>query len=169
MASRAPWWRATTYYNEGMDRQAEMGAFLKARRAATSPVDADLPEISNRRVAGLRREEVAMLAGLSVDYYVRLEQGRATAPSEQVLDAVARALRLDALEREHLGRLAAPPPRSLPVRSPVRPDLVALVARVDAAAYLIGPTMDVLAGNAMVTYMPTDQPSADGCRLLLGL
>ncbi|XIE80765.1 helix-turn-helix domain-containing protein [Streptomyces sp. SBR177] len=78
-----------------MDDLGDLGAFLQSRRAQVTPASVGVPVGARRRVSGLRREELAQLAGVSVDYYTRLEQGRATQPSEQVLDALARALRLD--------------------------------------------------------------------------
>src|SRR5689334_15808909 len=91
-----------------MAPKAELGEFLKSRRDRLRPEDVGLPSGGQRRVPGLRREELAMLAGVSVDYYVRLEQGRDLTPSEPVLDALARALRLDDTERAHLIALARP-------------------------------------------------------------
>jgi transcriptional regulator with XRE-family HTH domain len=111
-----------------------------------------LPFTGRRRVAGLRREEVAQLAGVSVDYYVRLEQGRTSNVSAAALDAVARALRLDDQERAHLRRLTGPeraPRRPAPpqrVRPPVRHLLEAMT---DAAAYVVGRRTDVLAWNRL--------------------
>lgn len=90
---------------------SELGEYLRARRAQVTPADVDLPTTGQRRVAGLRREEVALLAGLSVDYYTRLEQGRERRPSPQVVDALAAALRLPEDARHHLFRLAALSPR----------------------------------------------------------
>lgn len=88
----------------------ELGAALRAWRDRVRPEDAGLPHRGPRRTPGLRRDEVAMLAGVSVEYVVRLEQGRARNPSRQVLDALARALRLTSPEREHLLRLAGAAP-----------------------------------------------------------
>ncbi|MFJ4828689.1 helix-turn-helix transcriptional regulator [Streptomyces sp. NPDC088747] len=85
---------------------AELGAFLKSRRARVQPADVGLPAGSRRRVPGLRRNEVARLADMSVDYYIELEQGRAQVPSAQILASVARALRLDSDESAHLFHLA---------------------------------------------------------------
>src|SRR5882724_2714161 len=85
-----------------------LGDYLRARRALVSPADAGLPPTGRRRVPGLRREEVAELAALSTDYYIRLEQGRADRPSDEVLDALGRALRLGPAERAHLRNLARP-------------------------------------------------------------
>lgn len=91
-----------------MDTDNPLGRFLRARRALTSPEQTGLPRSGRRRVPGLRREEVAILSGVSTDYYVRLEQGRERRPSAQVLDALARALELDEDATAHLHRLAHP-------------------------------------------------------------
>lgn len=87
----------------------ELAGCLRSWRERMSPADAGLPADGHRRVAGLRREEVAQLAGLSMDYLTRLEQGRATSPSASVLGSLARALRLSSFERDHLFRLAGQP------------------------------------------------------------
>ena len=90
-----------------MDLRAEIREFLSSRRARITPEQAGLPAYGgNRRVKGLRREEVAMLAGVSVDYYVRMERGSLAGASESVLDALANALQLDDAERTHLFALA---------------------------------------------------------------
>jgi transcriptional regulator with XRE-family HTH domain len=89
--------------------RAELAAFLRTRRARLGPGDVGLPTAARRRTPGLRREEVALLAGVSVDYYTRLEQARGPRPSRQVLAALARALRLTGDERDHLFRLAGEP------------------------------------------------------------
>lgn len=94
------------------DESRELGRALRGWRDRTGPVAVGLPIGGVRRAAGLRREELAQLAGLSVDYVVRLEQGRATSPSQQVLSALARALRLSVVEREHLFLLAGRQPPS---------------------------------------------------------
>ncbi|MEV7360340.1 helix-turn-helix transcriptional regulator [Kitasatospora sp. NPDC091276] len=89
------------------DKRREFATFLRARRAEVSPRQAGLPAYErSRKVAGLRREEVAGRAGISVDYYTRLEQGRLPAPSGSVLDALARALLLDDDQRDYLRQLA---------------------------------------------------------------
>ena len=88
------------------ERERELGDFLRSRRAAIDPADVGLPSGPRRRAPGLRREEVALLAGVSVTWYTWLEQGRAERPSRAVLDAVARALRLDDAEHSHLLTLA---------------------------------------------------------------
>ena len=102
----------------GQEPNTELREFLRSRRAKITPEEAGLlPQPGTRRVPGLRREEVAQFAGVSVDYYVRLERGRPAHVSEAVLDAIARALRLNDLERAHLFRIARPSrarPRSLP-------------------------------------------------------
>lgn len=90
-----------------MDPKAEIRDFLASRRARLAPEQAGLPVFgSNRRVKGLRREEVAMLAGISAEYYVRLERGNLRGVSQDVLDGIARALQLDEAERSHLNDLA---------------------------------------------------------------
>ena len=131
--------------------QNELGAFLRARRSELSPSDVDLPEGgTQRRVAGLRREEVAQLAGVGLSWYTWLEQGRDIKPSPQVLDALARVLRLDRAERTHLytlARVELPLPAGEYPRS-APPELSALVeALVPNPAYLLGPRTDVLAWN----------------------
>jgi transcriptional regulator with XRE-family HTH domain len=130
-----------------------LGGFLRARRAVTRPEPATtLATSGHRRVPGLRREEVAVLAGLSADYYTRLEQGRERHPSPQVLDALARALDLDADSRAHLYRLTGrtPPETHLPGSRPVQPELATLLEAWTATpAYVIDRTMDVLAENEL--------------------
>ncbi|WP_280398973.1 helix-turn-helix transcriptional regulator [Nocardia carnea] len=129
----------------------DLAGFLRTRRSRVDPAAVDIPADRHRRVAGLRREEVAHLSGVSVDYYVRLEQGRATQPSEQVLDALARVLGLDETEREHLYRLARR--RRRRVKTPggqVRPELLRVLDLVaDAPALIMNHRLDVLAGNRL--------------------
>ncbi len=92
-----------------MDQRAELSEFLRSRRARLKPEDVGLPDFGrHRRVPGLRREELAQLAGVSVAYYTRLEQGNGRNVSMGVLDAIARALRLSDAERDHLTHLAKP-------------------------------------------------------------
>jgi transcriptional regulator with XRE-family HTH domain len=129
----------------------ELGAFLRTRREAVTPAEVGLPAGRRRRTPGLRRAELATLAGLSVDYLVRLEQGRDRRPSPQVLGALADALRLSDGERELL-RLAAkitggePCPAAQPPAEAVRPSVRALLARLDATpAYVANRLGDVLA------------------------
>jgi len=134
----------------GERRRAELGEFLKARRARLSPGDFGMPRGSRRRTPGLRREEVALLAGVGVTWYTWLEQGRQINASTQVLDAVAGTLRLDQAEREHLYRLAeATPLRAECTRTPV-PDSVReiLVSLDPLPASLVNSRFDILLTNA---------------------
>jgi transcriptional regulator with XRE-family HTH domain len=137
----------------------EMAAFLKSRRARLSPEDVGLHRYGHRRrVEGLRREELAQLAGIGVDYYVRLERGRAPGVSADVLNALAEALRLSDVEREYLGNLGAPtwPRPTLGTRT-VRPAMQALVDSItNVPAYVIGPLCDVLAWNRLACAVFTD-------------
>lgn len=147
-----------------MDRRGQLGEFLRSRRARLNPADVGLPDYGGRRrVPGLRREELALLAGVSVDHYVRLEQGRTLQFSEEVLDAVARALQLDVTEREHLYRLARPDSSQLyqgtGKREPqeVRPGLRRLLeSTTDVPAYVVGLGTDVLAWNQLAAALLTD-------------
>jgi len=130
----------------------ELGDFLRSRRSQVTPHDAGLHSYGVRRVPGLRREEVAILAGLSADYYTRLEQGRERNPSAQVLDALSRALRLDADQEMHLYRLArlAPGVRGSGAREAVAPALLQLMNTFDSApAFVLNPLLDVLARNRL--------------------
>jgi transcriptional regulator with XRE-family HTH domain len=137
-----------------MDADNPIGRFLRARRELVRPEDVGLPDFGRRRVPGLRREELAMLAGVSADYYVRLEQGRDQHPSEQVLDALARALRLDDDAAAHLHELARPAPRRrrrAAARSErVRPGLLSLMdSWTHTPAFVLGRCLDVLAANRL--------------------
>ncbi len=132
-----------------------VGEYLRARRELVPPQDVGLHDLSGRRrVRGLRREEVAVLAGVSSDYYVRLEQGRDQHPSPQVIDALARALQLDDDAVAHLHRLAAAPPGRRR-RKAVRPEKVpaGIVQLIGSwgqtPAYVCGRYMDVLAVNPL--------------------
>ena len=131
----------------------ELRDYLLSRRARLHPADVGLTEGDLRRVPGLRREEIAMVAGISTDYYTRLEQGRLRNVSVSVVDAVARALRLDAAEHRHLSDLALPVPlRRRPVRRTqrVRPAVgVMLDALQTQPAFVMGDRMDILAANWM--------------------
>lgn len=135
------------------DRPA-LAEFLRARRQRVTPGDVGLPDSGRRRTPGLRREEVAALAGVSVDYLVRLEQGRDTNPSSAVVGALADALLLSDDERLHLFKLAAKsskaelcPQAATPERT-VRPTVQAMLDRLDPTpAFVIGPYFDVLAWN----------------------
>ncbi|QIS20387.1 helix-turn-helix transcriptional regulator [Nocardia terpenica] len=130
----------------------ELGDYLRARRARLKPDEVDLPGTGPRRVPGLRREEVALLVGVSVDYYVRLEQGRERGPSAQVVDALSTALRLDEDGRAHLFRLAglSPRTRAAAVRDRVDPSLLQLMdAWPDNPAIVYNRAFDVLASNVI--------------------
>ncbi|MCY1139457.1 helix-turn-helix transcriptional regulator [Actinoplanes sp. Pm04-4] len=124
--------------------------FLASRRAAITPEEAGLPaSCEGRRVPGLRREEVAILAGVSVDYYVKLEQGRATNVSDQVLAAVERALRLDEQERRHLRSLVRPARGGDPQsQSRVRLPVQSMIDALPVPAIVHGPLLEILATNA---------------------
>jgi transcriptional regulator with XRE-family HTH domain len=134
-----------------MDKRALAG-FLRARRERVRPEDVGLPRGSRRRTPGLRREEVAQLAHISVDHYSRLEQGRGRHPSRQVLDGIARALRLSDLERAHLFELAGERERDRvdgPSRE-VAPGTLSLLDRLtDAPAFVVDDTCRVLAWNPL--------------------
>jgi transcriptional regulator with XRE-family HTH domain len=134
-------------------RQNLLGEFLRARRELTRPEDHGLP-VGRRRVPGLRREEVAMLAGISAEYYLRLERGRDRHPSAQVVEALARVLDLDDESTAYLASLATPAPRA-PRRSrrePERasPEIVRLLdAMTGVPAFVMGRCMDILACNRL--------------------
>ncbi|MEJ3654594.1 helix-turn-helix domain-containing protein [Actinomycetes bacterium KLBMP 9759] len=133
-----------------MDRP-ELAAALRTWRERLRPADVGLPAGVRRRTPGLRREEVAGLAGVSVDYLTRLEQGRGPHPSEAVLGALARALRVSDAEREHLFHLAgAQPPLPGRIRSTVRPGVLRMLDRfTDLPALLLDAKADVIAWNPM--------------------
>src|SRR3954449_10883054 len=130
--------------------------FLTSRRAAITPEQARLPTYGARRVPGLRREEVAVLAGVSVPYYTRLERGDLSGASDGVLEALARALKLDDAERAHLfdlARAAKPTgarPRRRSAKPRVRPSVQQLLdAITGAAAYVGNDRLDILATNQL--------------------
>ncbi|MFF4498841.1 helix-turn-helix transcriptional regulator [Streptomyces sp. NPDC001546] len=130
-----------------------LGDFLRARRAAVRPGDVGMAHHGLRRVAGLRREEVAVLAGVNADYYTRLEQGRERRPSAQVVEALGRALLLDAAAVAHLHRLAGSVPgRPNPsAGGRVSPALRTLIdGYCDTPALVTGPALGILAANALV-------------------
>ncbi|RDI49739.1 helix-turn-helix transcriptional regulator [Nocardia mexicana] len=142
-----------------LDRRSELGEFLRSRRARLRPDEVGLATHgTRRRVPGLRREELALLAGVSVDHYVRLEQGRTLQFSESVLDAVARALRLNPVEREHFYRLARPwSGEETAGNQQVRPGLRRLLdSAADLPAYIVGRGTDVLAWNDLAAALITD-------------
>lgn len=132
-----------------METSTSLGDFLRTRRAQLRPEDVGLADFGRRRVPGLRREELAQLAGVSPAYYTRLEQGLSQNASDAVLDAIARALRLDEHEREHLLDLArpTPPARRRPRPERLRPSVGQLVEALNVPALVIGRRMDVLAWN----------------------
>ncbi|MFF5546844.1 MULTISPECIES: helix-turn-helix transcriptional regulator [Streptomyces] len=139
-----------------MDNRSEVREFLISRRAKITPQQAGLPAHSgHRRVAGLRREEVALLAGVSVEYYARLERGNLSGVSESVLEALARALQLDEAERAHLFDLArtantGPRTRRRPARQQIRPGIQHLLdSMTDAAAYVRNGRLDIVASNRL--------------------
>jgi len=135
-------------------RRDELAAFLRARRARLRPAEVGLPEGVRRRTPGLRRQEVAQLAGMSIDYYIRLEQGRGPHPSRQVLAALARALLLSRDERAYLFRVAgqSPPEPAGPSRQ-VPPGLRHLLdAMTETPAYLVDAAYTVLAWNRPATW-----------------
>jgi transcriptional regulator with XRE-family HTH domain len=142
---------------EQVDR-TELAAFLRRRRARVQPTDVGLAGGQRRRTPGLRRQEVAQLAGMSVDYYIRLEQGRGPRPSRQMIAAIGRALRLSADELAYLHHLVGEMPRPLPgpVRE-VRPGVLHLLDRLDdTPAIVCDAIYDVLAWNAMAAALITD-------------
>jgi transcriptional regulator with XRE-family HTH domain len=133
-----------------MESENELGEYLRARRAATTPADVGLPDDGSRRVPGLRRDEVALLAGVSTDYYIRLEQGRERHPSEQVLRAIAATLRLDDAAASHLFRLGLSVFARPAAATSVAPELLRLMDSMrDVPAFVVGAAQDVLAANAM--------------------
>ena len=130
----------------------ELGEFLRAQRARISPEEAGLRSVGTRRVPGLRREEVAVLAGVSADYYGRLEQGREQAPSAQLMDAICRALKLTPDARDHAFRLArlAPTTRAT-AEEPTHHLRQLLDSFPRAAAYVVNPAFRVIAANDIAT------------------
>lgn len=152
-----------------MEIAAEIKDFLTTRRARITPDAVGLPTTSRRRVPGLRREEVALLAGVSAEYYVQIERGRVAGVSDEVLLAIVRALRLDDVETEHfltLARSAAATPLRRPrSQGAVSPSLQALLdAMVTAPAVVMTPALDIVAGNAlgMALYEPVNGPVGQG-------
>lgn len=141
---------------KGVTAKTDLREFLSTRRAKLAPDQAGLPVYgANRRVTGLRREEVALLAGISVEYYTRLERGSVGVVSESVLDGIAHALQLDDAERDHLHHLVrtlATPrnkqsPRRTPAKTLVRPVIQRILDQMPMPAYLRNGRFDVLAAN----------------------
>ncbi|MGY0069427.1 helix-turn-helix domain-containing protein [Streptomyces sp. QTS137] len=138
----------------GLDPRTELSEFLRTRRARLKPEDVGLPDLGrHRRVPGLRREELAQLAGVSVAYYTRLEQGNGRNVSAEVLDSIARALRLTGAEHSHLVHLAKPKQqrrKQQPRTQQTRATLRQLLDTMDAVpAYVAGRRSDILAWNRM--------------------
>lgn len=152
----------------------ELGDFLRARRGRLHPRDVGLEPGGRRKVTGLRREELALLAGLSTDYYQRMEQGREVRPSDDVLDALADALGLDDEERRHLFTLARAARRPMPARVDRDPERVPdstrrLLRLMSTPAVVLGRHLDLLAWNSMAEALlgdPHDYPS-DRLNMLL--
>lgn len=149
----------------GVRPHSDIGSFLRSRRARLRPADVGLPEYGGRRrVPGLRREELAGLAGISPGYYTRLEQGQTPRVSDEVLKAVGTALRLDATERSHLRALARPRHAAGPGTESVRPSLRMLLDSLGATpALVLGRHADILAWNPvghalMAGHLPFDEP-----------
>lgn len=139
------------------DVRGEIREFLSTRRARVTPQQAGLPVYGGdrRRVAGLRREEVALLAGISSEYYTRLERGNATGVSESVIEGIAQALQLDDAERAHLLQLihtagATRPPRRRPAQQQVRTTVQRVLdSMVGSPAFVLNGRLDILAANAL--------------------
>lgn len=139
-------------FNLGVVNSNRLGEFLLTARARLQPEDAGLTSMGRRRVAGLRREEVAVLAGMNTDYYARLEQGRENRPSPQILDALSGALQLDDNAREHLFALAGVVggrKQARPVDA-IDPSLRQLLdGYLHTPAFVLNPALDVLAANGV--------------------
>jgi transcriptional regulator with XRE-family HTH domain len=140
-----------------MDKQA-LGAFLRSRRERLRPQDVGLPSGPRRRTPGLRREEIAVLAHISTEYYVRLEQGRAPRPSSEVLAGIAASLRLTEAESDHLHLLAGTAPARTGLHSrDVRPSIVALLERLpQTAGFVLSAAFEVLAWNDLAAALMED-------------
>lgn len=134
-----------------VDTDNALGDYLRARRAQVRPEDVGLPPGARRRVAGLRREELATLAGVSAEYYLRLEQGRDKNPSAQILDALAKALRLDIKATEYLHQLVGPTGRrhGQLSASEAIDDVETLIEQFPMPAIVASSCLDVLAANSL--------------------
>ncbi|MEV6490130.1 helix-turn-helix transcriptional regulator [Actinoplanes sp. NPDC051633] len=150
-------------------QRAELADFLRRRREAIRPAEVGIASGPRRRTVGLRREEVAMLAGMSVDYVVRLEQGRSSQPSTQLLGAMARALRLSDDERAHLFHLAGhQPPPAEGVAQQARAGLLRMLDLLgDTAALVISDLGEVLAQNRASVLLSGDHTGLTGDRRYL--
>lgn len=150
------------------DRPNHLGEYLRARRELVTAEQVGLPDAGRRRVPGLRREEVAMLAGISVDYYLRLERGRDRNPSVQVLQAIARVLQLDDEHMAHLLSLVSDHPRRTrrrPRKETAPASTVELLSALPHPAFVEGRYFDILAANAMATAL-SPRLSVGGNQLL---
>ncbi|WP_369362528.1 helix-turn-helix domain-containing protein [Streptomyces sp. CG4] len=152
-----------------MSRPNALGEYLRARRELTDPAEAGLSVVGVRRTPGLRREEVATLAGISADYYLRLEQGRDRNPSAQVLEALARVFRLDAPATQHLLSLstARPAASRRPRREVVPSGVRQLLDVINLPAFVESRRFDVLAANRLATAVsPNIRPGANRLRAI---
>ncbi|CAN5777693.1 helix-turn-helix domain-containing protein [soil metagenome] len=151
-------------------RKRELGDFLRARRSRLTPEGVGLPQRRQRRTPGLRREEVAELAGIGVDWYIRLEQGRPVTPSVSTIDALARALRLTELEHQHLRALAGgggPKPFQPEIATP---SLLTLLESLIQPAYVTGRRRDLVAWNAAANdIFGFDQLAGDERNILVSM
>jgi len=143
-------------------RQSELGDFLRSRRQKLTPKVVGLPVGRRRRTPGLLREEVAELAGIGVDWYVRLEQGRSVSPSAATIDALARALRLTKAEHRHLTELTQNADRRPFVRETVPPAIRRAVEQLNLPAYVTGRRWDILAWNAAAEEIFAFSPARGG-------
>lgn len=151
----------------GETRENRLGEYLRARRKLVSPRAVGLPEDRRRRVPGLRREELATLAGISSDYYLRLEQGRNRNPSVQVLEAIARALQLDESSTEYVLELSSAKPRDPLCRETVAPRVTELVHSINLPAFVTGRYLEVLASNPLARALsPALRPGENLLRAL---
>jgi transcriptional regulator with XRE-family HTH domain len=166
----------TTASTAAAARRTELAAFLRARRERISPEDAGLPPGTRRRTTGLRREELAQLAGVGVTWYTWLEQGRPINASVQVLNAVATTLRLDAVERAHLFRLADLPGAAAAVADcgdcPLPPEVQQILDAIKFPACVLTERFDVIAWNAVYSALfpgITEAPPGERNTLLYNL
>ena len=148
-------------------RHGELGDFLRSRRENLSPKTVGLPTGRRRRTVGLRREEVAQLAGIGVDWYIRLEQGRSVSPSVATIDALARALRLSKAEHAHLKALTRNSDRRAFTRESVPPAVKRIVEGLNRPAYVTGRRWDILAWNAAADEIFAFSRLAEGDRNIL--
>ncbi|SNS01006.1 Helix-turn-helix domain-containing protein [Streptosporangium subroseum] len=156
-----------------MDIDNRLGEYLRARRELVTIKEVDLPVYGRRRTPGLRRDEVAFLAGISTDYYTRLEQGRELNPSDHVLMALARALQLDADASRYLYELARPhtrPPAVITEREQINPAMARFLRGwTDTPVFVISHCLDVLAANPLVDALFEDLDCKDNCLRMIFL